>query len=50
MNYKTEKNINKMTISTYLLIILNVNGLISPIKRHILTKRIKENKTHLYAA
>ena len=50
MNYKTEKNTNKMTISTYLLIILNVNGLISPIKRHILTKRIKENKTHLYAA
>ena len=40
-----------MTISTYLLIIiLNANGLISPIKRHILTKPIKENKTHLYAA
>ena len=48
---KQKKNINKMTISTYLLIIiLNANGLISPIKRHILTKPIKENKTHLYAA
>ena len=46
-----KKKFNKMAISTHLLIIiLNVKGLICPIKRHILTEWIKENKTHLYAA
>ena len=46
-----------MAINTYLsIIILNVNGLNSPIKRHRVvewmekTKQNTKNKTHIYAA
>ena len=45
-NYKTYKKINKMTvlITSQDVIILNVNGLNSPIKRHRMAEWLKTNK------
>ena len=41
---------NTMTLNTYLsIIILNVNGINAPIKRHRVSEWIKKNKTHLFA-
>ena len=51
-NYKhSQKIINKIEISTYLLIItFSVNGLNAQIKIHRMTKWIKKPKTHLYGS
>ena len=40
-----------MALNSYLsIIILNVNGLNAPIKRHRVSEWIKKKKTYLYAA
>ena len=47
---RNNKISNKMAISTYLPIItLNINGVNTPIQRHIVSKWVKI-KTHLYTA